>query len=145
MGPFFIDGNLNGTKNLELLRVHIIPQIQDLNIENVWFHMDGALPHSTRAITTFLNEAFENRWISRFEPTVWPARSPDLSPNDFFLWAYLKSKVYDNVVIQNVQVKTRFRGVCNDINPNCLRNASQGFHRLAYCLESEGGHFEHLS
>ncbi|EFN65149.1 hypothetical protein EAG_00038, partial [Camponotus floridanus] len=24
----------------------------------------------------------------------WPPRSPDLSPLDFFLWGYLKSKVY---------------------------------------------------
>ena len=26
----------------------------------------------------------------------WPARSPDLAPCDFFLWGYLKAKVYIN-------------------------------------------------
>ncbi|GFW21401.1 uncharacterized protein TNCV_1532261 [Trichonephila clavipes] len=26
----------------------------------------------------------------------WPACSPDLSPPDYFLWAYLKSLVYKN-------------------------------------------------
>ena len=26
----------------------------------------------------------------------WPPRSPDLTPPDFFLWGFLKSKVYAN-------------------------------------------------
>ena len=26
----------------------------------------------------------------------WPPRSPDLTPPDFFLWGYLKSRVYVN-------------------------------------------------
>ena len=26
---------------------------------------------------------------------MWPPRSPDLNPCDFFLWGYLKSKVYE--------------------------------------------------
>ena len=27
-------------------------------------------------------------------PLEWPARSPDLTPMDFWLWGYLKEKVY---------------------------------------------------
>jgi hypothetical protein len=34
--------------------------------------------------------------ISRFGDIVWPPRSPDLTAPDFFLWGYLKSKVYAN-------------------------------------------------
>ena len=32
--------------------------------------------------------------ISRFGDVPWPPRSPDLTAPDFFLWGYLRSKVY---------------------------------------------------
>lgn len=108
--------------------------------------MDGAPPHSAAAVTRFLNEMFPDRWIGRFGPIAWPPRSPDLSPNDFFLWGYLKTKIYNNVQIENVQeLRDRILTACNALNPNFLRNAVQAFYdRLAYCLECEGGHFEQL-
>jgi len=56
--------------------------------------MDGAPPHSTNVITNYLNDRFAGRWIGRFGPIAWPLRSPDLSPNDFFIWGYLKSKMF---------------------------------------------------
>ena len=33
--------------------------------------------------------------ISLRGDTVWPPRLPDLTPCDFFLWGYLKAKVYE--------------------------------------------------
>ncbi|KAG8309961.1 hypothetical protein J6590_073086 [Homalodisca vitripennis] len=33
-------------------------------------------------------------WIGRCGAVEWSAHSPDLSPMDFFLWGYLKDKVY---------------------------------------------------
>ncbi|GFU79267.1 uncharacterized protein TNCV_2137901 [Trichonephila clavipes] len=38
--------------------------------------------------------AFCDRIISRYYPFPWPARSPDLTPMDFWFWGYLKSTVY---------------------------------------------------
>jgi hypothetical protein len=146
IGPFFIEGNLNSNSFLRLLQEQIIPQIQNLNVNDVWFQMDGAPPHSTAMITRYLNEIFGERWIGRFGPTAWPPRSPDLSPNDFFLWGHLKNKIYNNIMINNTdELKDRIRHACNELDPNFIRNCVQGFHnRLAYCLEREGGHFEYL-
>jgi len=31
---------------------------------------------------------YPNRWIGRGEPQNWPARSPDLTPLEFFLWKH---------------------------------------------------------
>ena len=43
----------------------------------------------------WLNENFPNRWMGRGSPMMpWPARSPDLTPCDLFLWGFIKSKVY---------------------------------------------------
>ncbi|EZA48500.1 hypothetical protein X777_12995, partial [Ooceraea biroi] len=41
-----------------------------------------------------LNESFPDRWIGRGGRISWPARSPDLTPLDFFLWGHLKNEVF---------------------------------------------------
>jgi hypothetical protein len=41
-----------------------------------------------------LREIFPGKMISLRGDVGWPAHSPDLVPCDFFLWGYLKSKVY---------------------------------------------------
>lgn len=34
---------------------------------------------------------FSYQWIGVLEVVLWPARNPDLSPLDYFLWGYLKN------------------------------------------------------
>jgi len=41
-----------------------------------------------------LRERFGEQLISRLGPVNWPPRSCDITPLDFFLWDYVKSKVY---------------------------------------------------
>ena len=48
---------------------------------------DGAPAHFSLVAREFLNATYEDRWIGRGGPHLWPARSPDLNPLDFFLWA----------------------------------------------------------
>ena len=39
---------------------------------------------------------------------LWPPRSPDLTPSDYFVWGYLKEKIYHNKP-QNIEdLKTNF-------------------------------------
>ena len=72
-------------------------QLEDLNMQNLWFQQDGATPHTARETMAILRAAFPGRLISRFGDVPWPPRSPDLTPPDFFLWGYLKGKVYINM------------------------------------------------
>lgn len=88
IGPFFIDGNLNSNKYHQLLMHSIIPAIQQIvgeNMNNVWFQQDGAPAHFGINVRNFLSETFPNRWIGRRGSVEWPARSPDLTPLDFFI------------------------------------------------------------
>lgn len=87
IGPFFINRNLNGETYLNLLQNEIVPAIRAINpnLENVWFQQDGCPAHNTRAVTEYLNNTFPQRVISTRGIIRWPARSPDLAPNDFFL------------------------------------------------------------
>ena len=43
---------------------------------------------------TFLEEIFDDRLLILGGNPEWPPRSPDLTPLDFFLWGYLKGKVF---------------------------------------------------
>ena len=37
---------------------------------------------------------FDVKWIGRDSPISLAPRSPDLAPLDFFLWGFVKTKVY---------------------------------------------------
>src|SRR5436190_18777887 len=80
IGPFFIDGNFNAKKYENLLRDHIISEIENLidaNMQNVWFQQDGAESHYAVKIQELLNRFFSDQWIDRRGTIEWPARSPD--------------------------------------------------------------------
>ena len=39
-----------------------------------------------------MGDEFPNCWIGRDGPTLWPARSPDITPSVFFLSGYVTQK-----------------------------------------------------
>ena len=45
-----------------------------------------------------LDDAFPDNWIGRGGPTAGSARSPDVTPLDFFLWGYVKGRFYKTPV-----------------------------------------------
>ena len=88
---------------MEFLREKLIPalailhpnlQDPDLPTDSIWYQQDGAPPHYAAPVRQYLDELFPNRWIGRRGFVEWPARLPDLSPLDYFLWGYLKCKVF---------------------------------------------------
>jgi hypothetical protein len=50
--------------------------------KDIWFQHDGASPHFSLVVRAHLNNTYGEQW--RAEPVAWPARSPDLTPQDFF-------------------------------------------------------------
>ncbi|GFU09061.1 putative LOC100569746 [Trichonephila clavipes] len=71
-----------------------IPELNDHNVQELWFQQDGATCHTARATIDLLKDTFGDRLISRFGPVNWPPRSCDLTSLDYFLWGYVKSLVY---------------------------------------------------
>ncbi|XP_058808948.1 uncharacterized protein LOC131674347 [Phymastichus coffea] len=97
VGPFFIDGNLTAASYEQLLRDQIIQRIREIagyDYDVTWFQQDGAAAHFGQNVRAYLDAQFPRRWIGRRGEIEWPARSPDLTPLDYFLWDYLKNKVY---------------------------------------------------
>lgn len=100
VGPHFLEGNVTGDRYLNLLVNHVIPELQNReNFHRMWWQQDGAPPHFATNVRNFLDQQFPNRWLGRRGPVEWPPRSPDLTPPDFFLWGYLKDKVYAHPIV----------------------------------------------
>lgn len=148
IGPVFFNGNLTGQTYLRFLTDELDDLLMDVplaTLRHMWLQQDGAPPHNTRQVTEFLNEHFPNRWIGLNGPVRWPARSPDLSKLDFFLWGFLKSKVYLTPPTTPEDMRNRIRLAFLDITPAMLINVEANFiKRVRFCLQQNGGHFEHL-
>ena len=63
---------------------------------DTWFQRDDATCHTANETIQLPHETFPGRVLSRFGDQNWPPRSCDLTSLDFFLWGYLKSKIYVN-------------------------------------------------
>lgn len=148
IGPFFIDGNLNADRYEQLLRTEIIPAIRDLKGDdfiNTWFQQDGAPPHYGVRVRQYLNEEFTGRWIGRRGTIEWAPRSPDLTPLDYFLWGYLKERVYRTIPQTLDELRRNIINEINVIPREVIRRSTQTFYnRIGYCQEVGGGHFEQL-
>jgi hypothetical protein len=85
--------------------------------------------------------------VGRGRPTTWPPRSPDLHRQDLYLWGTLKSLVYAAPVDNEEPLHHRTVHACQTIlnNPSVLEQLRHSMtRRVEACLESHGGHFEHL-
>ena len=75
----------------------------------------------------------------------WPARSPDLSPLDYFLWGYVKENVFKRQLADIEILKEIVQEVVSSIDQDVLRAVMANFEkRINLCIEQQGGHFEHL-
>ena len=95
----------------------------------------------------FLTETFGNRWIGRNGPIAWPARSPDLTPLDFFLWGHMKTLVYDTPVESEMDLIGRVVAAAGDVADDqpMLSRVQQSFvRRCQLCIDTGGRHFEQL-
>jgi hypothetical protein len=140
VGPFFFDGTVSAETYLNLLNEKVWPRIsRRVRREELWFQQDGAPAHFARTVRDWLNRHFPNRWIGRQSEFVWPPRSPDLTVSDFFLWGYLKDKVYqrqpNNVTTLKLYIEEEFNKIPQQfIKKSCLSVID----RLKHCIQHNG-------
>jgi len=95
---FFAEPPVTGIKYLVRLQLWLMTRLQD-DSEDFIFQQDGGPPHFHFDVRAHLNANLPSRWIGRASHNdspllTWPPRSPDLTPCDFFLWGYIKDRVY---------------------------------------------------
>ena len=140
-GPFEVSGRLTGQRYLDLLRDHIIPSLGDTS--QLWFMQDGAPAHKARVVTQYLREVFGDRVIALGWDPEWAPRSPDVTPCDFFLWGYMKDKVYGKRLANRIALKEKIWEVFPSIEQEKIRDACRGVERkLQDLVELEGEHIQ---
>jgi len=151
IGPYFFQQQngravtVNSDRYLTMIREFFLPALQEMELDNVWFQQDGATAHTARTSMACLREAFPGRLISRYGDLNWPARSPDLTPCDYFLWGYLKSRVYNDRPRTLEDLKNRIRAETANILVDMLERVGQNFRiRLNQCIDNGGHHLQDL-
>ena len=150
IGPYFFEGNLTGQRNLHFLQTVLVDLPSDIPLRTrrrIYYQHDGCPAHNAAIVTTYLDRTFPGRWIGRSGPFPWPARSPDLTPLDYFLWGYLKHTMnagFNDPVTSPDDLRRRITNACREINPASLSLACNETwrQRAEACIRVDGGVFE---
>ncbi|GFW41291.1 putative DD41D transposase [Trichonephila clavipes] len=126
IGPYFFKNDeghnvtVNGDRYRAMITNFFIPELNNRDVQELWFQQDGATCHTARATIDLLKDTLGDRLISRFGPVNWPPRSCDLTPLDYFLWGYVKSVVYADKPQTLDHLEDNIRRVIADIRPQML-------------------------
>jgi len=134
---------MNAERYCDLLNDIVVPYFT--HHREMYFQQDGASSHFAINVRKILDTQLTGRWIGRRGPTEWPARSPDLTPLDYWLWPHLKSMVFRrqrrfeslNDLTQSVRQEIEMIPLAT------YRDSMRNFQkRIQKCIEEEGGLFE---
>ncbi len=111
------------------------------NEDEQYIHIQqgGARAHMSEQTMEFLLEFFNDRLVS---VGLWPPRSPDLTPLDFFLWGHLKNKIFATPPASIEELKWRIALEIQNITQKTLRKVFQNMMRYTVtCKNLDGVHF----
>ena len=132
IGPFFHDQTVNGERYLTMLETDVLPvleTIEEFRDGRLWWQQDGAPPHWYRPAREILDNHFPERWLGRSGPFAWPARSPDLTACDYWLWGHLKQLVYRRQPENMEDLKIRIRAAFAEVTADVRQRAIAEFER----------------
>jgi hypothetical protein len=126
----------------------LIAQLQE---DNFIFQHDGASPHWHWEVRNCLDANLPRHWIGHatgdnMSLTCWPPQSPDLTPCDFFLWEYVKDKVFiPPLPVTLDDLKQHITTATAGVDEYMLMLVWQEFdYRIDICLVTKGAHIKHL-
>ena len=98
-------------------------------------------PHTSNKSLALLQQCFSDELISRRCDPQWLQHSPNLNPPDFYLWGYLKDRVYGNNPQTIPDLKAAIRVIPRE---KCRRVIENFAHQIQMCLQCWGAHLEHI-
>ncbi|GFV25129.1 uncharacterized protein TNCV_591951 [Trichonephila clavipes] len=141
IGPYFFKNDeghnvtVNGDRYRAMITNFFITELNNHDIQELWFQQDGATCHTARATIDLLKDTFDDPLIS---PVNWPPRSCDLTPLDYFLWGYVKSLVYADKPKRLTIWKTTFAVLLPIYGHKCWKKSSKVDVRLD-CIRASSG------
>ena len=80
-------------------------------------------------------------YVRSFGDIAWPARSPELTVPDFFLWGFLKDRVFRRRIMTVQELKQAIVDEVAAIDGDLRRRVYGNFQtRLQQCIDVNGGH-----
>lgn len=141
-------GNLNANLYKRILEDNIIEQLDNMPLvesNRAFFQQDGAPAHNSHLIREVLNTNFGENWMGTNGPIRWPARSPDLTPLDFYFWGDLKNRLYKIRSNNLNELRENFENSIQQVPNIAIFNATQAVtKRCRKCIEQNGRQFEHF-
>lgn len=144
VGPFILRDTMNSERYLAMLEDEVWPIVSTWdNINDLIWMQDGAPPHFALIVREWLDRHFPGRWLGRRGPHEWPARSPDLTPCDFFLWGWAKEEVYRTKPRTLDELEDRIRQVLGNIPQEFLHKSTESIpRRLQTLVQNAGAYVE---
>lgn len=137
----FFEGRVNSDKYCSFIDRFVVT-LTETEKRYAWFQQDNATAHTSGKTCQHLTKIFGKRMIDK---QLFPARSPDLTPADFFLWGYVKDNVFINNPKTLDDLKSAIASCINSINPEMLMKVSSNIvKRAQICRSQNGRHFQHL-
>ena len=117
---------MNGNRYCSMRSEYFWPQLDDMDLEDMWFQQNGVTSHTANVTNNLLEPKFGKRFISRNGAVGWPPRSCDLTPLNYLLWGYFKSVVYANKPVTFDELRTNIEceiaAVSADLSLKTVKN-----------------------
>jgi len=137
----FFDATITTAAYMEIFNT-FVNQLDGEELSIGYFQQDGPTSHTSHASMAEIQSFFSDRVISK---GFWPPRSPDLTPADYFLWGYLKERVYQNKPRTTDALKANITEEIQAVTAGVLARTFQNMaHRVQSCLDANGGYVQHM-
>ena len=128
-----------------MLNEVLFTKIEEDDIVNIWFQKDSDTSHTVEATLDVLRPVFEDRIISRRADVVWPPRSCDLTPLDYYLWVPVKDKSYADKSETIEALKDNIREAFGEIQLHTIDNVLKNWNdRVGYCMARRGSQLNQI-
>ena len=137
--------SVNGLRYRTIINEFLWPELEDMDVDDVYFQQNDATCHTSGETIGLLREKIPGRVISRNDDYNWPPKSCDLTPLDFFLWGYVKDKVYTDARQSIQELKEKIHAVIDEIELQMCENVTENFMKRARsCKRSRGDHLNDI-
>ena len=148
----FMEGNIDTTKYIAALDANLFPKMRERQVDDADFSIwqqDGASCHTSHLSLAFLADqqflAIVSKGAKGEFDLEWPPCSPDLNPCDYFLWGYLKSRVWTRKIETIAALKDAIVeeiALLDSVDRAKITHAIARFpERVNDCIAAAGGHF----
>jgi hypothetical protein len=96
-GSFFMKTTITG-----IVYLYMLAQLENDQEGRIHFQQDGAPPVYHGEMREYFNTRFPGQWTGRTALIAWSPHSPELTPLDFFLRAFVKDRVLISPLPANV-------------------------------------------